>query len=90
MGSNSRGRRSTDKQEQVEMLTYLVTVARGPGQRFEVLAQLTSSLFDLNPGMKGHLPTGLWKKCVVNLFEMLRILQVCGPMLAIHDNCQSA
>ncbi|GIL91165.1 hypothetical protein Vretimale_18799 [Volvox reticuliferus] len=84
----SRGRRSTDKQEQVEMLTYLVTVARGSAQRFEVLAQLTSSLFDLNPGMMGHLQTGLWKKCVVNLFEMLRILQD-NPNIKVEEGADS-
>lgn len=61
------------------MLTYLVNVARGPAQRFEVLSQLSSSLFDLNPGLLGHLQTGLWRKCVANLLEMLKLLQVCRP-----------
>mmetsp|Transcript_33430 Transcript_33430/g.84725 ORF Transcript_33430/g.84725 Transcript_33430/m.84725 type:complete len:947 (-) Transcript_33430:272-3112(-) len=71
----SRGRRGTDKQEQVEMLQYLTTVARGQAQRFEVLAQLVSSLFDLNPSMASHLKVSLWRKCVINLLEMLRVLQ---------------
>jgi len=71
----SRGRRGTDKQEQVEMLTYLATVAKGPAQRFEVLAQLVSSLFDLNPSMSSHLKVSLWKKCVINLLDMLKLLQ---------------
>ena len=71
----SRGRRGTDKQEQVEMLTYLVTVAKGPAQRFEVLAQLVSSLFDLNPSMSAHLKTSVWKKCVINLLDMLKLLE---------------
>lgn len=57
------------------MLQYLTTVARGPAQRFEVLAQLVSSLFDLNPSMATHLKTSLWKKCVINLLEMLKVLQ---------------
>lgn len=69
-----RGRRGTDKEEAVEMLTYLVTVAKGAAQKFEVYAQLVSSLFDLNPGMHGHLKTSIWKKCVINLFEMMNIL----------------
>ena len=46
--------------------------------RPQVLAQLNASLFDLNPGMHGHLPTATWRKAVVNLLEMLRILQVGG------------
>lgn len=56
------------------MLTYLVTVAKGAAQKFEVYAQLVSSLFDLNPGMHGHLKTSIWKKCVINIFEMMTIL----------------
>ena len=71
----SRGRRGTDKQEQVEMLTYLATVTKGPAQRFEVLSQLVSGLFDLNPSMSAHLKTSVWKKCIINLLEMLKLLE---------------
>lgn len=71
----SRGRRGTDKAEQVEMLQFLATIAKGPAQRFEVMAQLVSSLFDLNPGMSGHLKTSVWKKCVNQLLEMLKLLE---------------
>ncbi len=57
------------------MLQYLTTVARGPAQRFEVMAQLVSSLFDLNPSMATHLKPSLWRKCVVCLLDMLKLLQ---------------
>jgi hypothetical protein len=50
-------------------------VSKGPAQRFEVLAQLVSSLFDLNPGMAGHLKTSVWKKVVINLLEMVKLLE---------------
>eukprot|EP00967_Tisochrysis_lutea_P060196 scaffold76946_cov19-Tisochrysis_lutea.AAC.1 len=60
---------------QLEMLQYLVTVAKGPAQRFEVLGQLVSSLFDSNPSLNSHLKTSVWKKCVINLLEMMKILQ---------------
>ncbi|KAF5842012.1 eukaryotic translation initiation factor 3 subunit 8 N-terminus-domain-containing protein [Dunaliella salina] len=72
---STRGRRGTDRQEQLEMLQYLVTVAKGPAQRFEVLGQLVSSLFDSNPSLNSHLKTSVWKKCVINLLEMMKILQ---------------
>lgn len=57
------------------MLQYLTTVARGQAQRFEVLAQLVSSLFDLNPSMATHLKTSLWRKCVINLLDMVQLLK---------------
>jgi translation initiation factor 3 subunit C len=59
----------------MEMLQYLVTVAKGPAQRFEVLGQLVSSLFDSNPSLNSHLKTSVWKKCIINLLEMMKILQ---------------
>lgn len=53
----------------------------------QVLGQLISSLFDLNPTMATHLKESLWKKCVLNLLDMVKILQenpnivVSGPEL---------
>ena len=81
----TRGRRGTDKQEQVEMLSYLATVAKGPAQKFELLSQLISSLFDLNPGLSGHLKTSVWKKCVINLLEMLKLLED-NPHVKVDEN----
>lgn len=82
-----RGRRGTDKQEHVDMLTYLASVAKGAAQRFEVLAQLASSLFDLNPGMAGHLKTSVWKKCVLNLLDMLKVLEE-NPQIKVRKGFQ--
>lgn len=59
----SRGRRGTDKQEQVEMLEYLVTVSKGPAQKLEVLSQLVSSLFDLSPGISSFMKVGRKGSC---------------------------
>lgn len=57
------------------MLTYLSTVSKTPAQRFEVLAQLVSSLFDLSPSMSGHMKIPLWRKCVTHLLDMMAVLQ---------------
>lgn len=51
----SRGRKGTDKQEQVEMLQFLGSVAKGVPQKLEVLSQLVSSLFDLSPGISNYM-----------------------------------
>lgn len=47
---------------QVDMLVYLATVAKGPAQKVEVLVQVISSLFDINPSMSTHMATPLWKR----------------------------
>ena len=71
----ARGRRGTDKAEQVEMLTYLATVAKGAPQRLELLAQLVSTLFDLTPGGHSHMKVPLWKKCVLRMLEIMALLK---------------
>ncbi|KAG1661195.1 hypothetical protein FOA52_006001 [Chlamydomonas sp. UWO 241] len=80
----TRGRRGTDKQEQVDMLQFLTTIAKGPAQKFEVMAQLVSSLFDLNPGMAGHLKTSVWKKCVIQMLDMLKLLEA-NPQIKVVE-----
>ena len=47
---------------QVDMLVYLATVAKGAAQKVEVLVQVISSLFDINPSMSTHMATPLWKR----------------------------
>lgn len=32
-------------------------------------------MFDLNTSLNSHLKTSVWKKCIVNLLEMMKILQ---------------
>ena len=81
---SQRGRRSTDKREQVEMLTFLIGVSRSPPQRFEVLAQLVSSLFDLNPSLSAHMKMPLWRTCVGHVLEMMALLKE-HPYMTVDD-----
>lgn len=70
----TRGKRGVDRNEQVEMLTYLGTVAKGPVQKLEVLIQVVSALFDINPSMSTHMAIPLWKRCAGTLLEVLQTL----------------
>ncbi len=70
----TRGKRGVDRNEQVEMLTYLATVAKGPVQKLEVLIQVVSALFDINPSMSTHMSIPLWKRCAGTLLEVLQTL----------------
>lgn len=40
---------------QVEMLAFLSSVAKGVPQKLEVMSQLVSSLFDLNPNISSYM-----------------------------------
>ena len=70
----TRGKRGVDRNEQVEMLTYLGTVSKGPVQKIEVLIQVVSALFDINPSMSTHMAIPLWKRCAGTLLEVLQTL----------------
>ena len=70
----TRGKRGVDRNEQVEMLSYLSTVAKGPVQKIEVLIQVVSALFDINPSMSTHMSVPLWKRCAGTLLEVLQTL----------------
>ena len=61
---------------QVEMLTYLASVAQGPCLKIEVLLHVVSAIFDLSPSMATQLPVPLWKRCVGVALDILAIL---GP-----------
>lgn len=70
----TRGKRGVDRNEQVEMLSYLATVAKGPVQKIEVLIQVVSALFDINPSMSSHMSVPLWKRCAGTLLDVLQTL----------------
>eukprot|EP00882_Tetradesmus_deserticola_P006590 GHRQ01006939.1.p1 GENE.GHRQ01006939.1~~GHRQ01006939.1.p1 ORF type:complete len:782 (+),score=486.53 GHRQ01006939.1:187-2532(+) len=72
--ATSRGRKGTDKQEQVEMLQFLANVAKGVPQKLEVLLQLVGSLFDLSPGISNYMKVGLWKRCMLVMLEIMDTL----------------
>uniref|UniRef100_A0A061RYI4 Eukaryotic translation initiation factor 3 subunit C n=1 Tax=Tetraselmis sp. GSL018 TaxID=582737 RepID=A0A061RYI4_9CHLO len=83
----SRGKKGTDRKEQVEMLTYLSTIAKGPSQRIQVLIQIVGALFDMNPSMSTNMSVPLWKRCVKTILEILEELKA-HPYIIIDSKAE--
>lgn len=71
----SRGKKGTDRMEQVDQLVYLASVAKTTAQQVQVLLHVVSAQFDVNPSMSTHMPVGLWKKCGHTLLKIIKILK---------------
>ncbi|KAF9047253.1 eukaryotic translation initiation factor 3 domain-containing protein [Panaeolus papilionaceus] len=56
----ARGKKNTDRVEQIRILETLLEIAVTPYQRIRVLLALISSRFDYNSSVSTHMPIELW------------------------------
>lgn len=56
-----RGKRGTDKQEQIEQLEFLLQFAKSDAQLSSILMNVVSAQFDATPTVATHMPANLWK-----------------------------
>lgn len=58
----ARGKKNTDKLEQIKMMEKLLEIAQTPYQKIKVLLALISTRFDLTTGASNYMSTDQWKK----------------------------
>ena len=82
----ARGRvTSLDRQDQVEMLSFLFGVAHGPAQKIEVLVHKVTVIFDMNNPMTSPMTTANWKMCMASVFDMMSLV-AANPVVKLSDN----
>jgi translation initiation factor 3 subunit C len=59
---DARGKKNTNREEQVKILERLLVVANTPYQKIIVLLNLISAQFDFATGISGYMNISLWKK----------------------------
>eukprot|EP00889_Picochlorum_renovo_P008019 jgi/Picre1/35049/NNA_002514.t1 len=82
----ARGRAtSLDRQDQVEMLTFLFGVARGAAQKIEVLVHKVTVIFDMNTPTSSPMTTANWKTCMASIFDLMSLVAE-NPSVKLSDN----
>lgn len=58
----ARGKKNTDKLDQIKTMEKLLEIAQTPYQRIKVLLAMISTRFDLTTGASNYMSTEQWKK----------------------------
>ncbi|KAI9263378.1 eukaryotic translation initiation factor 3 subunit 8 N-terminus-domain-containing protein [Phascolomyces articulosus] len=71
----SRGKKNTDRDEQITILERLLEAAESPFQKILVLLALIPSRFDTNLSMVEHMQIDVWKKVEAEVNLLLSIVE---------------
>ncbi|KAG7446402.1 eukaryotic translation initiation factor 3 subunit 8 [Guyanagaster necrorhizus] len=70
----ARGKKNTDRAEQIRILEKLLEVAATTYQRLRVLLALISSRFDYNSSVSTHMPVELWLSAQREVDQLLSVV----------------
>ncbi|GJJ69023.1 translation initiation factor 3 subunit C [Entomortierella parvispora] len=73
--ADARGKKNTNREEQVRILEKLLLIASSPYQKIRVLLSLISAQFDFATGISGYMSIPLWKSADKYLNALLTILE---------------
>ena len=85
----TRGKKGTDRHDQVEALAYLATVAKSPSQCVEIHLQLVSAMFDTSPSLAAHMPAPMWRRCVATLLHIFELLEA-APAVLVDETAETS
>lgn len=81
----SRGKKNTDRTEQIKIMEKLLEVATTPYQRVRVLLTLISTRFDLSTGVQNFMPQEQWKSAEQEFANLLNVLETNPDMIVIEN-----
>ncbi|KAA1472862.1 eukaryotic translation initiation factor 3 subunit 8 [Dentipellis sp. KUC8613] len=70
----ARGKKNTDRADQIRILEKLLQVAETPYQRIRVLLALISSRFDYNSSVASHMPIDLWLSAQREIDQLIYVI----------------
>ncbi|EPS99819.1 hypothetical protein FOMPIDRAFT_1123647 [Fomitopsis schrenkii] len=72
----ARGKKNTDRQEQIKILEKLLAVAVTSYQRIRVLLTLVSARFDYNSSVATHMPIDLWNSAQGEVDQLIGVIML--------------
>ncbi|GAU91084.1 hypothetical protein RvY_03405-2 [Ramazzottius varieornatus] len=86
---SQRGKKSTDRQEQIELIEELRVVARraGLGEAIELklMLSLISSIFDYNPNMATNMKAEVWRRLLETMGQLVKFLNEHSHMEVLEN-----
>lgn len=81
----SRGRKNTDRQDQIRTMEKLLEVATTEYQKIRVLLTLISTRFDLTSGSGSQMAQEQWKNASQEISNLLEILEANTNLIVIEN-----
>ncbi|PMD28380.1 eukaryotic translation initiation factor 3 subunit C [Hyaloscypha hepaticicola] len=81
----SRGKKNTDRTEQIKIMEKLYEVATTPYQRVRVLLTLISTRFDLSTGVQTFMSQEQWKAAEQEFCNLLKVLESNRELVVIEN-----
>lgn len=81
----SRGKKNTDRGEQIKMMEKLYSIAETPYQQIRVLLTLISTRFDLSTGVQTFMSQEQWKAAEKEFETLLTVLENNPDYVVIED-----
>ncbi|PWN26733.1 hypothetical protein BDZ90DRAFT_232850 [Jaminaea rosea] len=83
----ARGRKSTDRSEQVAILSKLLGVAESTYQRLRVLLALIAARFDYNSSANAYMPLEMWNAARTEVDQLIATL-VADPSYVVKEETE--
>ncbi|XP_070572268.1 eukaryotic translation initiation factor 3 subunit C-like [Ptychodera flava] len=85
----ARGKRATDRTEQISLLKELRQIAAtnnlGPGVDIKIAFALISSVYDSNPNIATNMKPEMWELCLEHISDTLDLL-ILNPNIQVGEN----
>ena len=86
---SARGKKSTDRNEQIELLHELCTISNtnnlGPAVQVKIMFNIVAAIFDYNPNIATCMRNEMWETCIKNVEELLDLI-VNNPDITVGEN----